>query len=171
MVTSLVCPSCDGPKSRRAKLCAECRRADGRRDGRPEVSVANGIEVVSVFGPFASRVLLNVPTDFAGELLEGRPVSAFAPTGVIDGVRADLERLSSEDLRSSGLAAAALSLAMTVENPYTSATARASCAKELREYLAELRELAPPNEQPTPVDDIQSRVRAKLRSVPGGAAA
>lgn len=158
----LVCPSCAGPKTRRAKLCADCRRGAPARE---KVSRANGMEVVSVFGAFNSRVLLHVSAEFAESLLDGEPFSAFPPTAVIDGIRRDLAQLDDEKIAESGMAGAALSLAMTIENPYTSATARAACAKELRETMAALRALAPPKEEPTFVDDLAARAAAKLRVV------
>lgn len=166
MVSSdaLVCPECGGRKSRRAKVCLACRR--GASSSKPKVSVANGVEVVSVFGPRGCRVLLNVPLELAQAIMEGEPESAFVPTGVIDGVRHDLEQLGDAELLRSGLAAAALSLALTIENPYTSADGRSKCSKELREVVGQLRLLAPAEPVPTPVEGLQERARAKLRSVP-----
>lgn len=75
---------------------------------------------------------------------------------VTDAVQRDLALLP-VSWRESGLAAAALSLAGSMDDPGTSATARAACARALREVLDRLRELCPPSEGSDRVDELSAR--------------
>jgi hypothetical protein len=104
-------------------------------------------KVVSVFGPFNSRCLLDVPADIAvrafGQLDEA------ARTNTIDAVDRDLAAIRERDpdLADSALAAVAVRLAYELEHPFNSATSKAQCAKALNETLDRLRELAPDEEE------------------------
>lgn len=75
---------------------------------------------------------------------------------VVAAVRRDLKGLPKE-LAQSTLAAAALSLAAELDKVKISATARASCARALREVMEELRALAPPAEESDKVDELRAR--------------
>lgn len=66
------------------------------------------------------------------------------------------------DLRGSGLAAAALALARDIDTPGNSATSRSMCARELREHLDRLRELAPPKKERDRLDDLKDSRVARL---------
>lgn len=75
---------------------------------------------------------------------------------VVAAVRRDLKLLPRE-LAQSTLAASALSLAAELDKVKISATARASCARALREVMEELRSLAPPAEESDALDEIKAR--------------
>lgn len=55
------------------------------------------------------------------------------------------------------MAASVLALAARIDDPETSATAAAACARELRESLGRLRELAPAEVARDWVDDLAAR--------------
>lgn len=80
-------------------------------------------------------------------------------------VKRDLAAIGKREkpLASSGLAASALSLARSMDDPKTSPTARAACARALREALDRLREQAPPPVSRDGVDALQRRARSKLK--------
>lgn len=84
---------------------------------------------------------------------------------VTSGVRADLDGLPRE-FRSGGLAASALELASQLDDPGVSATAKAACARALRECLDRLRELAPPAVEDDRLDELAGRRAGRV----GGAA-
>jgi hypothetical protein len=76
----------------------------------------------------------------------------------------DLERLP-EQIRESAEAGAALALAAGLDDDRFSLTSRAMATKELRETMAALRALAPPDEEGDDVDDLtvrRERRRARL---------
>ncbi len=128
-----------------------------------------GARVVSVRGPFGSRVLVEMPAGVASELFEGLPLGACAPSVVVEATQRDLDGMPDRVSRS-GLAAVALALARELEDPFNSATSKSMCAKALMDALAALRALAPPNREADGVDDIAER-RARRRAAVGGAAA
>lgn len=119
--------------------------------------------VVSVFGPFASRVLIEIPTSEA-EPLFPHPLVASSRSEVFEGVERDLAEIAEldEDLAKSGLAGTARALALEIENPYNSATSKAMCAGQLRDTLARLRELAPEEKEEDALDEIAKRRAARL---------
>lgn len=82
---------------------------------------------------------------------------------VIEGVRRDLDDIGRRDkqLAVSALAESALALAAMVDDQGSSTTSRASAAKELRETLNRLRELAPAMEEGDAVDELASRRTAR----------
>ena len=123
-----------------------------------------GAQVVSVFGQFSDRVLLELPRSDAEELLGGPITQAFAPTRVIDSVEADLQKLSERGapVADSGLAQAAVALAYEIDSPFNSATSKSMCAKQLMGALDRLRELAPPEREKDRVDELAER-RAERR--------
>lgn len=88
----------------------------------------------------------------------GRSVTVYAS------VKRDLSDLARVDptLAASGLAASALALARMIDNKENSATSRSMCARELRETLDRLRELAPPEEVEDGIDELNARARLKL---------
>lgn len=134
------------------------------RNRKPPV-IANGITLVSVFGPFNSRVLVEMSAERAHGLLDGQPLnSSLAPTRVIDATLAEIADLAKREkgLAESALAASAIALAYEIENPFNSATSKSMCSRELRETMKQLHELAP--EQKTDrVDDLTARRDARRR--------
>jgi hypothetical protein len=77
---------------------------------------------------------------------------------VVEAVRRDLERLG-EGAAESALAAAVLVLAEKIDRRVSWAD-----VKELRESMAALRSLAPPEKEPDAVDDLAERRRAARRA-------
>lgn len=82
---------------------------------------------------------------------------------VVASVKRDLAALGDRTLERSGLAASALALARELDRRENSATSKAACARELREILGQLRELAPPAVKGDGVDELQARAKGKLR--------
>jgi hypothetical protein len=114
--------------------------------------------VVSVFGPFASRALIELPVDVARELF-GDPLTDSRRSNVIEAVERDIEAIRKRDaaLADSGLAASAIALAYELEHPYNSATSKAMCAGKLHEALDKLRELTPAGEERDKVTEIEEQ--------------
>lgn len=82
---------------------------------------------------------------------------------VVDAVQRDLDQIKRRDprLAESALAASALALAADLDNPRTTANARAQAAKVLLETLDRLRMLVPPAEQEDAVDDLSAKRAAR----------
>lgn len=116
---------------------------------------ARGARVVSVFGPFNSRVLVDMPADVAVELFDG-PLADNARTDVIDAALRGVEALRKRDadLADSALAAGLVALAFEIAHPFNSATSKAALHREMRESLDRLAELAPPATVNDRVDDL-----------------
>lgn len=129
-----------------------------------------GARVVSVDGPFNSRVLVDMSADEAHELLGEEFFTDAAPSVLREAVEQDLRLIAERDeqLASGTLAATARTLALRLENPYTSSTAAAMCAGKLIETMDRLRELAPERQEGDQLDDLSARRAARLA---GGAAA
>lgn len=125
---------------------------------------AMGARVVSVFGPFSSRVLIEMPAGSAERLFAG-PLAASGRTMVSESVARDLAeiRKRAPSVADSTLAAAAQALALELDHPYNSATSKSMCAKALMEAVERLRELAPPPEKKDKVDNLAAQ-RATRRS-------
>jgi len=123
--------------------------------------------VVSVFGPFNSRALLEMSAEVAGELL-GEALALSGGSNVIEAVERDLAELRERDerLAESGLAAAAMAMAYEIEHPYNSATSKSMCAKVLRETIDRLHELAPPEQEKDELDAILDGRRERLEGSP-----
>jgi hypothetical protein len=83
---------------------------------------------------------------------------------VAEAVQRDIEaiRRRDADLADSALAASALALACEIDAEGNSATSKSMCARELRDTLDRLRELAPKTKTKDRVDDLSDR-RAKRR--------
>lgn len=75
---------------------------------------------------------------------------------VVEGVRRDLDAIAERDpeLACSGLALSALALAARMDDPDTSSTAVAGCARALVEALDRLRELVPAEQESDAVDEL-----------------
>lgn len=86
---------------------------------------------------------------------------------VLHAVERDLGRLDERKpgLSESSLAAQARALALALDNP-RAAMAVSANSRELREIMAALEALAPPEAANDDVDDLKERARLKL--VPGG---
>lgn len=126
---------------------------------------ALGARVLSVFGPFDCRVLIEMSSETAAMMFPASALGAAGPRRVIDAVERELEALRrrAPELADSGLAASALAMAYELEHPFNSATAKAACARSLQDALRELRSLAPPEAKQDAIDEIGER-RAKRRA-------
>lgn len=146
---------------------AEPARPGGERSGAIDLH-ALGARVLSVYGPFNSRVLIDMSADTAAMMFPGGLGSA-GPSRLLEAAERDIASLrrKSPDLADSALAAMVVAMAFEIEHPYNSATSKSACAKALQDALRELRELAPAEEVKDGVDEIAEQ-RARRR---GGAAA
>lgn len=133
---------------------------------------ARGARIVSVFGQFNSRVLVEMSTNAALEVFPDGALVGAGRMDVVDAVERDVEALRRRDpaLADSTLAASALAMAYELANPYNSATSKSMCHKALQDAMRELRELAPPAEERDELDDLAAR-RVARRSQVGGAGA
>lgn len=85
--------------------------------------------------------------------------------GVTKALQAELSVLRRRDrsLADSALAASALALAREMDSPETPPAAVSMCARELREVLGQIRELAPKDDEKDKLDELTAR-RAARRS-------
>jgi hypothetical protein len=90
--------------------------------------------------------------------------SSVLSMSVVDGVKRDLASIAERDpgLAESTLASSALSLAEGMDDPGNSFTSRGIAARELRETMDRLRDLAPEEQKKDGLDDL-SAARAKRR--------
>lgn len=139
----------DTPAAKNARLLQRFRRS---------------ARAVSVFGPFGSKTLVEMPTDLASALF-GQSLAASGRTNAIDAVERDLEviRQHAPGLADSATAATALRMAYELENPYTSATAKSMCARSLLQAVDRLLELAPEEGGEDGLDALAARI-AKRRA-------
>ena len=128
-----------------------------------------GGRVVSVFGPFGSRALVEMPARVASELFGGADLGSCGPCDVVDAIRRDLDVMPSS-VSGSALAATALALGREIEHPFNSATSKSMCAKSLMEALATLRALAPPKRERDGIDRIAEQRERRRAAAAGGAA-
>jgi hypothetical protein len=129
-----------------------------RKAPAPSIDLAaQGATIVSVFGPFNSRVLIEMSSEAAQPMFP-EPFARSARTHVISAAMREVEALRERDaqLADSALAASAVALAYEIENPYNSATSKSMCARELRDTLDRLRELAPVKRREDSVDVIRN---------------
>lgn len=119
--------------------------------------------VVSIFGPFGSRALIEVSSETARNLLDAGEIEPCG-RGVIDAIDGELAELRGRSpvLAASALAAALRVLAYELENPYNSLTSKAAATKELREGSDRLRELAPPARERTRLDQLREDREQRL---------
>lgn len=99
-----------------------------------------------------------MPTDLANKIWpEG--LAGPARSDPVEAVERDIEaiRQRDSDLADSALAAAALSMAYELINPFNSATSKSMCVARLMEAMAELRELVPPAETADRLDEVAKR--------------
>lgn len=85
---------------------------------------------------------------------------------VVAAVKRDLEQMP-QDLAESGLAATALAMAARLDGGGGSPS---ECAKALTDILTKLRELAPPKQEKTKLDDLTARRNARLARQAGASA-
>jgi hypothetical protein len=139
-------------------------RKAASKPAKPKVDLhALGARVVSVFGAFNSRVLIEMPASAAEEIFP-EPLSLSARTNVIEAAERDIAAIGERDteLGASALAASAVALAYQIEHPYNSATSKSMCARELRDTMDRLRELAPKAEEADNLDDLAARRLKRL---------
>ena len=132
---------------------------------------AHGARVVSVFGPFNSRVLIEMPAEKAAEMFPDGALGAAGPLRVVDATEREIERIrkSAPDLADSAFAASAVAMAYEIEHPFNSATSKSMCAARHLEILDRLRELAPPEQKKDDLDDLRSRRVKRLGGKPAAA--
>lgn len=124
---------------------------------------SQGGRVVSVFGPFGTRVLVEMPASVAAGLFPDS-LGVSGPTDIIDAVERDLAAIRAADaeLAESALAALAVSLAREIAHPGNSATSKSMCARTLLDTMNQLRDLAPAKEEGDGLDDLSARRAARL---------
>lgn len=132
-------------------------------DGNDPGIVAKGARVISVFGPFNSRALIDVPSTLAAEMFGDEALEKHGLTNVVDAVERDLEKIraASVELADSAAAATAIRLAYELDNPYNSATSKSMCAKTLIDALDGLRELMPEARKEDGVNDLAAKRAAR----------
>jgi hypothetical protein len=137
-------------------------KATRRRD---PPTAANGYRLVSVFGPFNAYALVEMSAERAAELFDCPLTSSLSSSVVIDATEAELKLIAKRNpgLAGSALAASAVALAYEIQNPYNSATSKSMCARELRETMAKLRELAPEADAEDGIDELGNRREARRR--------
>ena len=128
-----------------------------------------GARVVSVYGPFNSRVMFEMSAE-AAAMLFSKDLGLSGRTNVVDALERELAELRkvSPELADSALAVATLQLAYEIEHPYNSATSKANCHARIQEAMDRLRELAPTEEKKGVLHDIKSG--RTLRLAEGSAA-
>lgn len=131
---------------------------------------AMGGKVISIFGMFNSRVLIELPSDRAAKMFVG-PLEQFSPHQLVESVQRDLDKIRelSVELADSALAASALAMALEIENPYNSATSKSMCARSLADSMATLRELTPPAADKDALDELRARREGRLAGGAGAA--
>lgn len=125
--------------------------------------------VVSVFGPFNNRALVEMSAEDAMALVAQDEVEVPRARSIV-AAEAEVERIRKvdADLADSLLAALVVSLAYEIENPYNSATSKSMCAHELRQTIDRLRELMPAEKRKGALHDIKSGHASRLRLAQGG---
>lgn len=120
--------------------------------------------MVSVFGPFDSRVLVEMSTGEAGDLFPDVVLAAAGSSRMVDATERDLERIRKRDpeLADSALAASAVAMAYEIDHPYNSATSKSMCQARLAEAMKALRDLAPPEEAKDGIDQLAERRADRL---------
>jgi hypothetical protein len=114
-----------------------------------------GVRVLSVYGPFESRTLVDMPTEVATKLLSA-DLASYAPTLMVDSIQRELDK-APDAVALSPLAALSLSMGFEIAHPYNSATSKSMCAKALMDALRELRALAPAKRERDEVDELRTR--------------
>lgn len=127
---------------------------------------AAGAHILSVFGAFNSKALVEIPMAVIPDLF-GDGISAATRTAVVDAVERDIVDMAERDetLANSGLAATALAMAYELENPFNSATSKSMCARALLEISDRLRELLPPEAEGDAVDDLAARRTERAKGI------
>lgn len=119
---------------------------------------ALGARVVSVFGAFNSRVLVEMSAEAAQPMFP-EPFSESGRLAVVEAAEREVAAIRQRDpgLADSALAASAVALAYEIANPYNSATSKSMCAREMRDTLDRLRELAPEEDHADSLDELKQR--------------
>ncbi|MGH7058160.1 MAG: hypothetical protein ACREFZ_09830 [Acetobacteraceae bacterium] len=85
-------------------------------------------------------------------------LAAMGRPCVVDETEAEFATLRAEDGLARSLAASALVMAHELDNPKPSLAMKAMAARELRDTMDRIRELAPPSRRKDFVDDIKDEV-------------
>lgn len=120
--------------------------------------------VVSVFGAFSSRVLIELPAAVALRAID-QPLQNLRRTNVIEAVERDLQAIRelAPEVADSAVAATTVQLAYELEHPYNSATSKSMCARSLIQAIEHLLELVPEGEgkEDDPLAQLAQRLNAK----------
>lgn len=129
---------------------------------------ALGARVRSVYGPFNSRVLIEMSADQAAKLFPDG-LAAAGTSATLDAATSDLASLRERaaDLADSALGATLLQLAHELDHPYNSATSKAMCAKALLDVMEKIRELAPPAPTEDWLDGLNAQRDAEVARLAG----
>jgi outer membrane biosynthesis protein TonB len=124
-----------------------------------------GARVIGIFGTRGNHTLIQLPTEVAEQLFAD-PLAASGSTDVIAAAERDVAAIKKRDkaLGESALARAAVALAFEINHPWNSATSKSMCAREMRETIDRLRELAPEEEEADQLDDLRARRAARIES-------
>lgn len=137
------------------KRTTTAKRKPAAAPKEPAKKKVRGAHLVSVFGPFNSRVLIEMSATLAGELFDalGQPTSH---SRVIDAVEHEIAeiRKRAPKLADDQLAATAVALAYELEHPGNSATSKSMCARTLNETMDRLREMAPAKPEADGIDEL-----------------
>lgn len=150
---------------------ATAARGESSKEQNEELATVSGLygsgaRVISVFGPFMKRTMIEISTDLAREIFDPQQLDEAGRTNAIDATLKDLAAIRQRNpaVADSALASSALRMAYEIEHPFNSATSKSQCAKELRQAMDRLLELAPPDEEGKGKLDAIKGGRAKRRS-------
>lgn len=119
-----------------------------------------------VLNVYRSRTVIELSTALASFLFE-RPLEDSAPMTTVEAVQADLALIRSRDPRvaDGAIAAGAVRMAVEIDDPYTSATAKSMCMKALQGAMDRLLELSPPGqEEQGKLHDLKKARAARRRA-------
>ena len=127
-----------------------------------------GARVLSVFGN-GMRVLVEMHVDRAEEEFGVGQLASAGRTHVVDATEKELAVLRRESAKvaDSALGAAALRMALEIDHPYNSATAKANCVSELHKIMDKLHELALEDgdgAEKSDLDELRARRQRKRRA-------
>lgn len=121
-----------------------------------------GARVLSVFGPFGRKTLIEMPTEVAQEMFpDGLVLSGR--TDVVASVERKIGALRALDpeIAEAPEAAAALAMAYEIQHPFNSATSKSMCVRAMSEAVERLRAMAPPEREQDDIDRLAAEIAAE----------
>lgn len=154
--------------SRKCPCGCTCGKHKRKQPSRGEF-YDRGARVISVYGPFASRALVEMPVSVAADIFDKHLLSTVGRTQVVESVDRDLADLAKRapGLDGSALAATATALAYELDHPFNSATSKSMCSKSLAEVFDRLRAIAPPEEKTDDLDELKLKRDQRLAARKG----